>query len=98
MKVLLKSQDSMKVVQESLEEPEKTTRILEDPKKMLKQTRSKDKATLYTLYRVVDESIFKRLLVHQLQRKPGKFWKRYSRVSSELNKCVFKLYEVSWRP
>lgn len=40
---------------------------------------------------------FKRLLVYQLQRKRGTFWKKCLRVSIELNKFFFKLYEVSYR-
>jgi len=39
---------------------------------------------------------FKRLLVYQLQRKRGTFWKKCLRVSIELNKFFFKLYEVSY--
>ena len=32
--------------------------------KMLKETQSKDKTALYMLYRAVNESIFKKIVVH----------------------------------
>jgi len=55
MKALLGSQDFWEVVQEGFEEPKNTTRYSAAQNKVLKETRSKDKATLYMLYRVVDE-------------------------------------------
>jgi len=82
------------VVQQGFEEPEETTQ-----NKVLKETRSKHKAALYMLYRVVDEAIFEKIVgVHPLQRKHETSWKRCSRVQSELNKCLFKLYEMNLRP
>nr|KYP41490.1 hypothetical protein KK1_037137 [Cajanus cajan] len=98
MKALLGSQDAWEVVQEGLEEPENTTGYSAAQNKTLKETRSKDKAALYILYRAVDESGFEKIVGHQLQRKRGTFWKKRSRVLTELNKYVFKLYELSWRP
>jgi len=45
------------VVQQGFEEPEETTQ-----NKVLKETRSKHKAALYMLYRVVDEAIFEKIV------------------------------------
>jgi len=50
MKVLLGSQDAWEVVQEGFEESENTTRYSVVQNKSLKETRSKDKTTLYMLY------------------------------------------------
>jgi len=61
-KTLLGSQDFWEVVQQGFEELENTTGYLVAQKKMLKETRSKDKATLYMLYRVVDEAIFEKIV------------------------------------
>jgi len=95
MKALIGSQDFWEVVQKGFEEPENTTCYSATQNKTLKETLSKDKATLYMLYKVVDETIFYKI---PLQRKHETFWKRCSRVLSELNKCIFQLYEVIWRP
>jgi len=40
---------------------------------------------------------FRRLMVHQLRMKCGTSWKKCLRVSTKLNRCVFKLYEVNWK-
>jgi len=55
---------------------------------MLKKTWSKDKTTLYMLYRVVDESIFVKIVGASISI--GHFGKKSSRVVTELNKCIFK--------
>nr|KYP40213.1 hypothetical protein KK1_038469 [Cajanus cajan] len=61
MKALLGSQDAWEVVQEGFEEPKTTTGYSAAQHKMLKETRSKDKAALYLLYRAVDESGFEKI-------------------------------------
>jgi len=50
------------VVQQGFEEPENTTGYSVTQIKVLKETRSKDKAALYMLYRVIDEVIFKKIV------------------------------------
>jgi len=50
MKALLGSQDAWEVVEEGFEEPTDTTNYTAAQTKMLKETRSKDKATFYTLF------------------------------------------------
>jgi len=62
MKALLDSQDAWEVVKEGFEEPTDTTRYTEAQTKALKEIRSKDKATLYMLFRVVDESGFEKIV------------------------------------
>nr|KYP44044.1 hypothetical protein KK1_034467 [Cajanus cajan] len=61
MKALLGSQDAWEVVQEGFEEPKNTMGYLVAQHKTLKETRSKDKAALYLLYRAVDESGFEKI-------------------------------------
>jgi len=58
MKVFLSSQDAWEVVEKGFEEPTDTTGYTAAQTKTLKETRSKDKATLYMLFRAVDESGF----------------------------------------
>ena len=62
MKALLGSHDCWKVVQEGFEEPENTTGYSATQNKVLKETRSKDKAALYMFYRAVDEAIFEKIV------------------------------------
>ena len=50
------------MVQQGFEEPENTTGYSVTQIKVLKETRSKDKAALYMLYRVIDEVIFKKIV------------------------------------
>jgi len=59
------------VEQEGFKEPESTTRYNTTQKKMLKGTRSKDKAALYMLYRVVDESIFEKIASATFEESVG---------------------------
>jgi len=61
MKVLHGSQDVWEVVQQGFEEPKNTTGYTTAQNKTLKETRLKDKAALYMLYRDVDESIFEKI-------------------------------------
>jgi len=49
------------VVQKGFEEPENTIGYSTTQNKTLKETQSKDKAPLYMLYRVVDESLFEKI-------------------------------------
>ncbi|XP_068475202.1 uncharacterized protein [Phaseolus vulgaris] len=60
MKVLLGSTYSWEVVQEGFEEPKNTTGYSAAQNKVLKETRSKDKTTLYMLYQAVEEAIFEK--------------------------------------
>jgi len=62
MKALLGSQDSWDVVQEGFEELENTTGYSAAQNKVLKETQSKDKTTLYMLYRAADEAIFEKIV------------------------------------
>ncbi|XP_058760440.1 uncharacterized protein LOC131633767 [Vicia villosa] len=61
MKALLGSLDVWEVVEEGFEEPETTTGNTTAQNKALKETRSKDKTTLYMLFRAVDESGFEKI-------------------------------------
>ena len=61
MKALLGSQDAWEVVEEGFEEPKDTTGYMAAQNKALKELRSKDKATLYMLFWVVDESGFEKI-------------------------------------
>jgi gag-polypeptide of LTR copia-type len=61
MKALLGSQDAWEVVEEGFEEPTNTTGYTAAQNKALKEARSKDKATLYMLFRAVDESSFEKI-------------------------------------
>ena len=61
MKALLGSQDAWEVVEEGFEEPNDTTGYTAAQNKALKEARSKDKATLYMLFRAVDESGFEKI-------------------------------------
>jgi len=61
MKVLLGYQDAWEVVQDGFEEPTNTTGYNVTQMKVLKETRSKDKAALYMLFRAVDESGFEKI-------------------------------------
>jgi gag-polypeptide of LTR copia-type/Domain of unknown function (DUF4219) len=56
MKALLGSQDAWEVVEDGFEEPTITTGYTATQNKALKEARSKDKAALYMLFWVVDES------------------------------------------
>ncbi|XP_074351350.1 uncharacterized protein LOC141690452 [Apium graveolens] len=62
MKALLSSQDAWEVVEEGFEEPATTTGYSAAQNKALKETRSKDKMALYTLFRAVDESGFEKIV------------------------------------
>ena len=62
MKALLGSQDAWEVVEEGFEEPKDTTGYTAAQNKALKELRSKDKATLYMLFRAVDESGFEKIV------------------------------------
>ncbi|XP_074352885.1 uncharacterized protein LOC141692040 [Apium graveolens] len=62
MKVFLGSQDAWEVVEEGFEEPANTTGYSVAQNKALKETRSKDKMALYTLFRAVDESGFEKIV------------------------------------
>jgi len=62
MKALLVSQDFWEVVQEGFEEPENTIGYLAAQNKVLKEKLSKDKTTLYMLYRTIDEGIFEKIV------------------------------------
>jgi len=61
MKALLGSQDAWEVVEEGFEEPTDTTGYTATQTKALKEMRSKDKATLYMLFRAIDESGFEKI-------------------------------------
>ena len=61
MKALLIFQDAWEVVEEGFEEPKDTTGYTTTHNNALKELRSKDKATLYMLFRVVDESSFEKI-------------------------------------
>ena len=61
MKALLGSQDAWEVVEEGFEEPKNTTGYTTAQDKVLKEVRSKDKLTLYMLFRAVDESGFEKI-------------------------------------
>lgn len=61
MKALLGSQDAWEVVEEGFEEPTTTTGYSAAQNKSLKETRSKDKMALYTLFRAIDESGFEKI-------------------------------------
>ena len=56
MKALLNSQDALEVVEEGFEKLKDTTSYTATQNKALKEVRSKDKTTLYMLFRAVDES------------------------------------------
>ena len=60
MKALLSSQDAWEVVK-GFEEPKDTTGYTATQNKASKEVRSKDKATLYILFRAVDESGFENI-------------------------------------
>ena len=55
MKALLGSQDSWEVVEEGFKEPKDTMGYTAAQNKVLKELRSKNKATLYMLFWAVDE-------------------------------------------
>jgi Domain of unknown function (DUF4219)/gag-polypeptide of LTR copia-type len=61
MKALLDSQDAWEMVEEGFVEPTTTTGYMAGQHKALKETRSKDKTTLYMLFRAVDESGFEKI-------------------------------------
>ncbi|GMI79368.1 hypothetical protein HRI_001606100 [Hibiscus trionum] len=61
MKSLLGCQDAWEVVEEGFEEPTTTTGYTSAQTKALKEARSKDNATLYMLFRAVDESGFEKI-------------------------------------
>ena len=61
MKALLGSQDAWEVVEEGFEEPKDTTGYTAAQNKALKELRSKDKTTLYMLFRAVDELGFEKI-------------------------------------
>ena len=62
MKALLGSQDAWEMVEEGFEEPKDTMGYTVAQNKALKELRSKDKATLYMLFRAVDESGFEKIV------------------------------------
>ena len=62
VKALLCSQDAWELVKEGFEEPTDTTSYTAAQNNVLKELRSKDKATLYMLFRAVDESDFKKIM------------------------------------
>jgi len=61
MTALLGSQAAWEVVEEGFEEPTDTTGYTAAQTKALKEMRSKDKVTLYMLFREVDESDFEKI-------------------------------------
>ena len=61
MKALLDSQDAWEVIKEGFKEPKDTTGYTASQNKALKELRSKDKAALYMLFWVVDESSFEKI-------------------------------------
>ncbi|KAI3937122.1 hypothetical protein MKX01_015337 [Papaver californicum] len=61
MRALLGSQDLWEMVKEGFEEPTNTTGYTAAQNKALKETRSKDNAALYMLFRAVDESGFEKI-------------------------------------
>ena len=61
MKALLGSQDAWEVIEDGFEELANTTGYTAAQIKALKEARSKDKATLYMLFRAVDESGFEKI-------------------------------------
>ncbi|KAE8691290.1 hypothetical protein F3Y22_tig00110890pilonHSYRG00631 [Hibiscus syriacus] len=62
MKALLGSQDEWEVVEEGFEEPTTTMGYMAAQTKALKEARSKDKETLYMLFRAIDESGFEKIV------------------------------------
>ena len=62
MKALLGSLDALEVTSDGFEEPTDVAGHTTAQIKALKETRSKDKTTLYMLFRVVDESDFKKIV------------------------------------
>ena len=62
MKVLLGSLDVWEVTNDGFEEPSNTTANTTAQNKALKETRAKDKTTLYMLFRAVDESVFEKIV------------------------------------
>ena len=61
MKPLLGSLDAWDVTHEGFEEPTKVEGFTAAQTKALKETRAKDKTTLYMLFRTVDESGFEKI-------------------------------------
>ena len=61
IKAFLSSQDAWEVVKEGFEESKDTTSYTAAKNKALKEVRSKDKATLYMLFRNVDELSFEKI-------------------------------------
>ena len=61
MKALLGSLDAWDVTHDGFEEPTEVGGYTTVQTKALKETRSKDQTTLYMLFRVVDESGFKKI-------------------------------------
>ena len=61
IKALLGSQENWEVVEDGFEEPTNTTNWSNAQLKTLKEARVKDKAALYILYQVVDESDFEKI-------------------------------------
>ena len=61
MKALLGSQENWEVVEDGFDEPANPTGWSNGQLKVLKDARMKDKATLYILYQVVDESGFEKI-------------------------------------
>ena len=97
MKALLGSQDAWEVVEEGFEEPTNTTGYTAAQIKVLKEMRSKDKATLYMLFRAVDESGFEKIVSATTSKEAWDILKRCSKESTELSKCIYKLFMASWR-
>ena len=62
MKALLGSQDAWEMVKEGFEETKNTTGYTVAQNKALKELRSKDKATSYMLFRVIDELGFEKIV------------------------------------
>lgn len=69
MKVLLGSLDAWEVIKDGFEEPTYTTTYTATQNKTLKETRSKDKTTLYMLFRVFDESDFEKIVGSSTSRE-----------------------------
>ena len=69
IKALLGSQNAWEMVEEGFEEPKDTTGYMVAQNKALKELQSKDKATLYMLFRVVDELGFENIVGQLLQKK-----------------------------
>ena len=83
MKAFLGSQDAWEVVEEGFEEPKDTTGYTAAQNKALKELRSKDKATLYMLFRAVDESGFEKIVSATTSKEA---WDTLEKMFKEINR------------